>query len=169
MPNAPHALDLLIGGYQLSATFNLASGLPFSLSYNSCADDIPGSAPCYANVVPGGVLRTHLTPYSGGKRTFYPAHQIGDGLFTDPGLGHIGNVERNSYWGPKFYNADMGLSKNFNIWESVSMKFRMDAFNVFNHINPGNPSGNVQNTGTITGEAPGPGPRQLEFSLRAQF
>jgi hypothetical protein len=45
----------------------------------------------------------------------------------------------------------------------------MDAFNGFNHINPGNPDGNIFGTGHISGLAPGPGPRQLEFSARIQF
>jgi len=45
----------------------------------------------------------------------------------------------------------------------------MDAFNGFNHINPGNPGGNIESDGTITGGAPGALPRQLEFSLRVQF
>ncbi len=58
----------------------------------------------------------------------------------------------------------------------------MDAFNVFNHINAGNPSNtNIFNgapgtpAGGITGEANGCvpggncGPRQLEFSARIQF
>lgn len=170
-PNANKAEDLIIGGYQLSAVLNWSSGLPFSLSYNTCSQDIPGSAPCYANVVPGGHLSTHLSGWNVGNqnRTFYSAQTVGGGIFTDPGVDNIGNVERNSYWGPSFFNTDLGLTKNFNIWESVNMKFRMDAFNAFNHINPGLPGGNVQNTGTITGEAPGPGPRQLEFSLHAQF
>jgi hypothetical protein len=51
----------------------------------------------------------------------------------------------------------------------------MDAFNAFNHINAGNPGGNIESTGTIGGEGGGCGPgndcgpRQLEFSLRVQF
>jgi hypothetical protein len=45
----------------------------------------------------------------------------------------------------------------------------MDAYNALNHINPGNPGGNIQSVGSITGEAPGPGPRQLAFGLVATF
>ena len=63
----------------------------------------------------------------------------------------------------------LSLQKSFAIWESVSMKFRMDAVNAVNHINPANPGGNIQSDGTITGEAPGPGPRQLVFGLSAKF
>jgi len=45
----------------------------------------------------------------------------------------------------------------------------MDAFNAFNHINPGNPGGNIESDGTISGLAPSGTPRQLEFALRVQF
>ncbi len=48
----------------------------------------------------------------------------------------------------------------------------MDAFNVFNHINYGLPTGNIEQDGIISA---GPGvdgttnPRQLQFSFRVQF
>ena len=169
--NATKAEELAIGGFQLAGTFNWSSGLPFSLTYNTCSNDIPGSAPCYANVVAGGKLPTSLSGWNVGNqnRTYYAAQTIGGGIFNDPGLDNIGNVERNSYWGPSFFNSDMAIVKAFPIWEAVNIKFRMDAYNAFNHINPGNPGGNIQNAGTIGGEAPGPGPRQLEFSLHVAF
>jgi hypothetical protein len=70
----------------------------------------------------------------------------------------------------------MAITKAFTIHESVVTKFRMDAFNVFNHINAGNPNnGDIFGTGPINSEAAGCvpngdcGPRQLEFSLRVQF
>jgi hypothetical protein len=162
-----HATDLLVGGYELSATGNVASGLPFGLSLNSCSDDIPGSAPCQPNAT--GSLHTSLSKFVPGKGwTFYQAQTLG-GTFSDPGLDNIGNVRRNSYFGPHFYNVDLSLQKSFSIWEHLETKFRMDAQNAFNHINPGNPGGNIQSDGTITGEGPGPGPRQLEFALSLKF
>jgi hypothetical protein len=45
----------------------------------------------------------------------------------------------------------------------------MDAFNVFNHINPGNPGSDIESEGDITGQGPGGQARYLEFSLRVQF
>jgi outer membrane receptor protein involved in Fe transport len=162
-----HAEDLLLGGYEVSATGNVASGLPFSLGLNSCGDDIPGSAPCQPNAT--GSLPTSLSKFVPGTGwTFYQAQTLGS-TFTDPGLDNIGNVRRESYFGPHFYNVDLSLQKSFSVWEHVETKFRMDAVNAFNHINPNNPGGNIQSAGTITSEAPGPGPRQMEFSLSLKF
>jgi hypothetical protein len=171
--NANHAEDLAIGGYEISLTGNLASGLPFGLSVNcttpGVGPDLPsgGDAPCQPNAT--GKLSTSLSKFVPGTGwTFYQAQTLGS-VFTDPGVDNIGNVRRNSYFGPNFFNTDIALAKSFDIWESVALKFRFDAINAVNHINPGNPGGNILSAGSITGEAPGPGPRQLEFSLRLQF
>jgi hypothetical protein len=123
-------------------------------------------------------LKTHLSSFVPGQGWSYYQTQgvtgaINNG-FSDPGVDKIGNAGRNNNWGPSFYNTDLSLQKSFNIWEHVDTKFRMDAYNALNHINPGNPGGYIlgpagSNPGSITGEAPGPGPRQLEFSLKVTF
>ncbi len=197
-----HAEDLVIGGWQLSSTLNWAGGLPFTLNYSNTGANIPSSAPTYPSYAGGKKMSTKLTDFKGsggtGTRTFY-TQQIpcadtavctsttskGDltdsidaaassGVFKNPGMDTIGNVGRNTYIGPSFFTDDTAITKSFAIWEKVETKFRMDAFNVFNHINPGNPGGNIESEGTISGEANGCvgnscGPRQLEFSLRVQF
>ena len=176
VPDASKIVDAIIGGFEVSGTFNLSSGLPFSLSVNcstAAGPDLPngpvGGAPCYPEVAGGAHLKTHLTSFvPGAGWKFYTAQTLGNG-FSDPGPAQIGNFARNSYFGPSFWNGDLALMKNVTIWESVKAQFRADATNAFNHINPGNPGGYLLSDGNITGEAPGPGPRQLELSLRIQF
>jgi hypothetical protein len=64
---------------------------------------------------------------------------------------------------------DLSVMKTFPIHEAISIQFRMDAYNVFNYISFGSPSGV---DGTISN---GPGkdgtanPRQLQLSARVQF
>ena len=115
-------------------------------------------------------MKTQLTSFNAASqnRTFFPAQTLGP-IFQDAGLDNIGNDGRNTYWGPSFYNMDLSVQKTFAIWEKVGVKARADAYNAFNHINPGNPQGNVTSAGNITGEAPGPGPRYLELSLKVTF
>ncbi len=48
---------------------------------------------------------------------------------------------------PSFFNTDLAITKAFTIHENIVTKFRMDAFNAFNHINPGNPGGNIESEG----------------------
>ena len=177
MAGANHATDLLVGGWQLSDVSQWSGGLPFNLGYNECGKNVQ-TGPCDPSAVKR--MATHLTPYVAngkgtGSRTFYPAHALGDGTFVNPGLDHFGSVGINSYRGPRFFGTDLGLTKAFTVWENVAVKFRMDAFNAFNHITAGNPGGNIESIGSIGGEGGGCGqgndcgPRQLEFSLHVQF
>jgi len=181
-PSANRVADLLIGGYQLSGVLSWSGGLPYTLSYGESSNNIPGSAPNYPSAVSGRHMKTSLSGFnaSAKHRVFY-AQQIpgkltdpaavaaGTGIFVNPGLDTIGNVGRNTYFGPGFFNTDLAISKSFSIWENVATKFRMDAFNAFNHINPGNPGGGIESEGDITGMALPVSQRQLEFSLRVQF
>jgi hypothetical protein len=183
--------DEIIGGFQLSYVLNWSSGLPFSVSYSNfggnedCNHNTGGSAaPCRPNA--NGKLKTHLSsPIFGSdgkiKRNYWTPQSASSGIYSFPGLDVIGNGGANNYFGPSFFNTDMAITKAFTIHESIVTKFRMDAFNAFNHIQAANPAdNNIFNSGEINsgsgagglgfgGMAPGPGPRQLEFSLHVQF
>jgi len=174
------AANMIVGGWQLAATANVASGLPFSLNYGEASNNIPGSAPSFPSYTGSAKMRTTLTGFQPksngtGQRTFY--HKQTNNLITDPGTGifknpgpdTVGNVGHNTYFGPSFFNADLSISKTVSIREAMALRFRMDAYNGFNHISPGNPGGSIESEGTITGGAAGYSPRQLEFSLRFQF
>jgi hypothetical protein len=89
--------------------------------------------------------------------------------------------------GPQFFNADLGLAKNFPIYkEAVNLRFRADAFNAFNHPNFGMPIENGYNGydqtdylrgsgfGKISNTVSPPGnlnsgARVLQLSLRVEF
>ncbi|MFZ0274930.1 MAG: TonB-dependent receptor [Acidobacteriaceae bacterium] len=169
----PRWEDEVIGGWQFSPVLNWSNGLPFSLNVGGgCGASVPGSAPCYPDGSRGS-LHTNLTSFNPvtHSRTFFTAATTSG--FSEAGLDTIGTVGRNSFYGPGYFNGDLSLQKNFPIHEAILAQFRVDAFNGFNHINPGNPSSTVTGSaGTITGE-PALGiytnPRQLQFSLRLQF
>lgn len=164
-------VNQIIGGWELSPVLNYSSGLPFTLSYGSCSNSIPTtSAPCYVNGNPGA-FHSQISGSPGHNLTYFKAQPLG-GAFTATGPDQIGTIGRNSVFGPHFFNTDLAVQKNFPIREIATIQFRMDAYNVFNHINYGTPSGNIEQDGAISA---GPGvdgttnPRQLQFSLRVQF
>jgi hypothetical protein len=179
--NAPKWADYLIGGYNLSPSLNWSSGLPFSPSYGECGSDIP-NGPCQPNKAIGR-MPTNLTSFNttSHSRTYftpYPAfgpNGSTTGPFSRPNLDTFGDAQRNSYTGPSFFNTDLAASKSIPIHEDITAQFRLDAFNVFNHINPANPgNGNpvcidCTGTGIITAMAIGASPRQLEFSVTVSF
>jgi outer membrane receptor protein involved in Fe transport len=184
LSKSPRFLDEIVGGWQLSPVLNLSTGLPFTLGYNECSLSLPqggtSQVPCYPNGNPRS-LKTHLTDFNPAAhtRTFYqPVVTSGNlctnpsGGFTCPGLDQVGNTGRNSNFGPGFFNTDLAVQKDFPIKERLFAQFRVDFANVFNHINAGNPGGNIESVGTIGNGTGGVGvssPRALTFSGRVQF
>ena len=60
--------------------------------------------------------------------------------FVTPPTGTFGNVRRNSQVGPGFINTQMDLQKFVTLAPGKTLEFRVDAFNVFNTPNLGQPS-----------------------------
>src|SRR5207245_10843908 len=59
--------------------------------------------------------------------------------FIQPASGTYGTMGAMNILGPGSINIDMGLTRTFAIREKQSVQFRAEAFNVPNHVNPGNP------------------------------
>jgi hypothetical protein len=92
----------------------------------------------------------------------------------------FGNAGRNILTGPGYSNWDMTLSKNIPIkylGEGRTLKFRAEAYNVFNHTEFSGLNSSAQyniSTGLQTNTALGRftsarNPRQMAFSLRVEF
>ena len=79
-----------------------------------------------------------------------------------------GTLGRNAIRGPGFVNMDMALSKHFKFHERLDAELRLDAFNVFNHANFGNPNTNIfsVNFGQVSTTQ---GPRVLQLALHLRF
>ena len=82
-----------------------------------------------------------------------------------------GNESRtdNTLRGPGQANWDMSLYKDLPIHENVTFNFRVEAFNIFNRVQFGNPNASVGNAlfGNITTQLNNP--RALQFSGRFLF
>jgi hypothetical protein len=162
-----------VSGIEISPVINYSSGLPFTLNYSTCSANVPGSAPCYVN---GNSRAFHpqVTGIPGNSLSFYNPYNLtgSSNPFYIPSLDQIGNVGRNSAFGPHFFNTDLSIQKNFLIREKYTFQLRADGFNAFNHINFANPNGNIDQGGAIS-SGPFPNssanPRQLQFSGRVQF
>ncbi|MGI8839022.1 MAG: carboxypeptidase regulatory-like domain-containing protein [Pyrinomonadaceae bacterium] len=96
----------------------------------------------------------------------------------------IGNIGRNVLRGPRQTNVDFSVIKRFPFGEAKSVEFRVEFFNLFNHVNFANPISNFNavplinsNTGEIIGD-PGDfgritstsnNPRLIQFALKLNF
>jgi outer membrane receptor protein involved in Fe transport len=154
LSDANRAMDLAIGGWQVSNTLTWGSGLPWTPSVQECSE-VTDVDICRPNMVPGEKLKTGATTNANGTFWFtpvaplaYPAASLTpgnaglntctlarptSGPFALPACGQIGNVGFDSYRGPHVFYDDMSISKTFNITERYKAQFRFDAYNVFNH------------------------------------
>jgi hypothetical protein len=97
--------------------------------------------------------------------------------YARPGFDTFGNIGRDALWGPGLFNVDADLAKNFTLHENLKFQILVQAFNVFNHVNFGNPNtcidcGIANNSGFIQGtfsEQDGTSLRRLQFAGRFQF
>ena len=55
--------------------------------------------------------------------------------FIQPAEGTFGTMQRNSIYGPRFFNLDFAVTKDTRITERVSLQLRAEFFNIFNHPN----------------------------------
>jgi hypothetical protein len=89
--------------------------------------------------------------------------------FVEPAPGAFGDHVRNSIVGPDRWNIDLSLSRLVSVIGSRTLEFRLEAFNLTNHFNWGNPQTNFL-TGTFgritTQSTP---PRVLQFGVKYGF
>jgi hypothetical protein len=107
---------------------------------------------------------------------FHPTHsQWSNGFnlpanfFSAPCLGCVGNLGRNTFVGPRYWNADASIFRNFSLADRFHLQFRAETFNVLNHANfliGDNTSLHDPLFGSASGTAP---PRNLQFGLKLSF
>ena len=186
------AADFLVGGWSLNSATNFSSGLPFNYGLNSCNAEID-NGPCRPSVsgaIQGGTrsgsptngnywfqtTSTALEPASGtpngGPGTVcFGGSPLTGGPWVQPGCDSFGNVGRNTGRGPRFFDTDLSLFKDFTVTERMKAQFQFQAFNIFNHVNLDLPNGCVDcsNGGSITNIAWASQMRALQFGLKLSF
>ena len=84
----------------------------------------------------------------------------------------FGDAGRNSLIGPALANIDFALVKTTKLSEKVSLQFRAEASNLFNHPNRGKPNSMLENAGGFgfgdLGEVDST-PRRVRFALKLIF
>ena len=92
-------------------------------------------------------------------------------VYSPNALGTFGTSPRNGLRGPGTKNVDLGLHKTFPTGGGTRLQVRIEAFNVFNWVNLGNPTvaQNSTNFGRILALAPGFSPRVMQAAVRLSF
>jgi hypothetical protein len=152
----------ILGGWGLGSVVKWRSGVPFSIfdcslaskSGTNCAEWVPpdpGVARTGSAVSAGASFAANTFNYITLPSTVVPTigsvvNNVGDarGIPICSGLFHVGcrysalglpYPERNNYFGPGYWNADMSFFKNFKLTERFGLQFRAEMYNIFNHNN----------------------------------
>ncbi|HVO57006.1 MAG TPA: TonB-dependent receptor [Dongiaceae bacterium] len=144
----------LTQGWQVQGITRFATGFPIAMNQGS--DDISltgSSATDMPNLV--GKVQT-VNPRDANPECQTDTHT---GCYFLPGafeknttLGTFGTANRRFFHGPGFNNTDFGLLKHTSIRENYAFDLRVEFFNIFNHAQFANPSGDINGSsfGVVT-------------------
>ncbi len=132
-------LNGVLGGWRLSSTFQLHSGLPFTPTIGTA--NLSGSlaGAWYPNRLSKGILANPSV-----NLWFDP------NAFAQPAPYTFGNSGRDILRGPSWKNLNLSLAKNFRIsqlGEGGRLQVRVDAYDAFNHPNFGMPNASIGTDG----------------------
>jgi hypothetical protein len=167
----PVALDALVGNWQVSSITTVRTGLPVSVGLAaSGVNPATGASYSFLNRN-GGSLRPNLigdpnaNSDASGNRTAF----LNPGAYAVQPVNTPGDAPRNSAWGPGFWQIDLSLVKRFPFGSGRSYAdVRVEAFNLLNHTNFGDPNGTFGSSsfGAITTAGD---PRVVQLAVRLAF
>jgi hypothetical protein len=150
------AAAAILGGWQLNSSLLARSGQPFTLTV--------GGDP--ANLGYTGYSRPNL---AGDPKLSDPTADrwFNAEAFAIP-VNQFGNAGRNILRAPGYWTVDLALQRNVRVMRK-SLELRLEAFNVFNNINLGNPDVRIDQptAGRITSMSGSP--RQLQLGARFTY
>jgi carboxypeptidase family protein/TonB-dependent receptor-like protein len=170
-------------GWRLSGILQLQSGNPLNVTFANST--LTGTATLRPDLLATPVIVNQIN--SSGFVQWFAPNAVCDPTIACPagaqfalptagGL-HFGDMRRNSVVGPSFENLDFSITKVTKITERISNEFRVEAFDILNHANFGNPGlsaqigsssfGVIKSTRFPTGDSGSA--RQLQFGMKLIF
>jgi hypothetical protein len=153
----PYKFHSMIGktaleGWAISGTLFAKSGVPYSVVRTGLAASVTNSTT--AGSFLGGYLGGGRAACGNPNNTCLKASQFATS--SQQYLYGFGNLSRNSFRGPDYFDTDMQLSKTTPITESVKFKIGANFFNILNHPNFGPPTNNLASSafGKIQADVP---------------
>ena len=180
----PNWLSEAVGGWGLSALTSYRTGLALPVYSGAFIASFDNLAPAIFTGNPADLkVRVNTDATTKTVYAFAGGSQGATKLLSEfRGPLGLEYGQRNVVRGPGAFYLDAGLAKTFPIMENrLSLHFRADAFNLFNHANFGPPAlsivTNASNFGQITSTSVSPSSsavpaddaRVAQFSLRLEF
>jgi hypothetical protein len=182
--NHSGALGKVLGGWSLSGTGLWHTGHPLTPLIGLDPSAIPNGE-SISDQRPDLVPGVPVIPPGQNRNNWININAFADPS-SDSNTLHFGDAPRGLIRAPHVWQIDTGLTKNTKLTERTSLEFRVEAFNIFNHMQLGDPSnldilsggfGVIDTTVNFNNNNDnfGPGntgtglPRQIEFMLRVKF
>jgi hypothetical protein len=136
VPSPSHGPKLLTSGWELTSNIFLQTGQPVTIS---ASGDFSGTGEYADRAVQVS------DPAKGVSRKFNSSGVtwFNSDAFSNPDPGTYGTSRRNQYYGPGYSAVDLAALKNIPIHDRVHAQFRVEMFNIFNHVNLAPPSNTV--------------------------
>jgi hypothetical protein len=182
--NLPFHGNRAVEGWQLTGILSGNTGLPFNvvdgvdMSNQLGQPARPDYAPNNPALTVGNVAypACNNSPILGGATMYFNPN-----CFNQEAFGTLGNFAREGLNGPPNLDVDLGILKTTKIRENMTLQFRGELFNVFNHTNLSLPSSSVF-SGTASASAiltritttgqilqPSVPSREIQFGLKLLF
>ena len=151
----------LTQGWQLQGITRFSTGFPIQMNQSVGDSSLAGSPSTdMPNLV--GPIHTMNPRSTPGTYTYFDQSAFAatncffTGTVASPDCGTFGTANRRFFHGPGINNTDLGMQKTIPVTESKSFEIRGEFFNVFNHAQFYNPSGNISSStfGNITSARP---------------
>jgi hypothetical protein len=122
----------LVNGWRLSSIVTWQGGFPFTV-YSGVDNSLSGIYEDRADFTGTSIGQAQLG--SGRSHGAEVQQWFNTSLFQPNAIGTFGNIGKNDLRGPRLFNTNMALAKEFKIKERASAQFRLEAFNAFNNVN----------------------------------
>ncbi len=170
MTDASGAVEWILGGWQFNTNTTIQSGLPFNVTYRDAGAD-RDTGPNRPDLIgdPDG---------PGTRDQWFNTTPIGSSgsAFGRPARGTFGNLPRHHLRGPGYWRVDASFFKHVALGEGRAIELRLEVVNLFNHVNLGNPNGEIgvpgndnPNAGRINSTAFGNSDPQRNFQFAAKI
>lgn len=127
------ALDRVVGGWTINTIATFSKGNPFTVLAATSTTMDPMTNFRANRLCDGRSSLKNQDVRSNGHYWFDPS------CFTAPAANYFGDSGTNIITGPGVNNWDIGIGKVIPIHESISLQFRTELFNAFNHAQFQNP------------------------------
>jgi hypothetical protein len=130
---------LLVNGWEVVPSMRIQTGSPFSVTVGT-DDSLIDVNNDRATLVPGQPIYAKVAAFRSGTGGSNRQYLNLAAFATSNPNGTFGTTSRNAFRSPPAFQLDAQVSRLIPIHESLNMQLRLEAFNVLNHPNFGNPT-----------------------------